>query len=41
MDIKGKIQSIDNEISNNKIKKLIMKIQQIRLQQSKQKKQSK
>ena len=41
MDIKGKIQSVDNEIANNKIKKLIMRIQQIRLQQSKQKKQSK
>lgn len=41
MDIKDKIQSVDNEIGNNKIKKLIMKIQQIRLQQSKQKKQSK
>ena len=41
MNIKDKIQSVDNEINNNKIKKLLMKIQQIRLQQSKQKRQSK
>lgn len=41
MNIKNKIQTVDNEISNNKIKKLIMRIQQIRLQQSKQKRQSK
>ena len=41
MNIKNKIQSVDNEISNNKIKKLLLKIQQIRLQQSKQKRQSK
>lgn len=40
-NIKNKIQSVDNEINNNKIKKLIMKIKQIRLQQSKQKRQSK
>jgi len=38
---KNKIQSVGNEINNNKIKKLIMKIQQFRLQQTKQKRQSK